>query len=162
VAPWFGRIGWWGTGGGVVALDEFDVYKAANQTVNNSTTIQDDDDLVMALGANEVWGFQMLFYVDSTSAADFKCAFSIPAGASGFYRGAAQNGATEAGWLLDDLTTEQPVGHNTADDSVYHIVGVVINGANAGNLQFRWAQSTMTAVNTIVRAGSWLSGRRLA
>ena len=40
------------------------------------------------------------------------------------------------------------------------ITGVLVNGANAGTLQFKFAQDAATASDTTVYAGSFLEYRR--
>jgi hypothetical protein len=43
------------------------------------------------------------------------------------------------------------------------VQGIVVNGANAGNLQFQWAQGAVDAgVATTVFTSSWLLARRVA
>src|SRR5690606_26427777 len=57
-------------------------YKTEDETVNNSATLQDDDDLSFAIGANEVWAVEIYVQVNSSSSADFKYALSVPSGAT--------------------------------------------------------------------------------
>ena len=52
-------------------------------TVNNSTALQDDDDLTFAIAANETWHVRMPLIVTTNTAADFKLMIDVPAAAAG-------------------------------------------------------------------------------
>lgn len=140
------------------------LYKASDETVNNSDVLQNDDDLILPLAANEVWAFQCFLSYDSAANADIKVAFTIPAGASFVwqpqYRDAADAWTVTTGVASGTSVTFGGAGAGTVRG--VWIMGFVINGANAGNLQLQWAQGTQQASNTIVKAGSWLLGYRAA
>src|SRR5262245_12791739 len=54
--------------------------KTSDETVNNSTTLQNDDNLLLAVTANEIWQFKLCILYNSSTAADFKMAFTFPSG----------------------------------------------------------------------------------
>lgn len=140
------------------------VYKSANEIVNSSTTLQDDDALFLPLAANEVWAFTLFLLYDSDAAADIKFAFTVPSGATLHARRLwySYDYATilEGNYAAGD---ESPAGAPASGTPIsLRSRGVVINGANAGNLQLQWAQRVNTAVDTIVKKGSWLKATRLA
>ena len=58
------------------------VYKSADETVNASSTLQDDDELTFAIAANEVWEFSCVLAYVSNTTADIKFQFSLPSGAT--------------------------------------------------------------------------------
>lgn len=146
------------------------VFKAADETVNNSTTLQDDDDLLLAVGANEVWAFELLLHATSNSSSTgFKFDFAIPSGAAGFHithadgNNAGVDGEPET-FVVNNLATDVSVTTSTTDPDfrVILIKGTIDTAGTAGNMQFRWAQNTATAEDTTVKAGSWLIGHKLA
>lgn len=135
--------------------------KTSDETINNNDTLQNDDTIVQAIGANEEWAFDILLDITTTATADFKFSFTLPASASGTLIALYQEdnvtmtavgtnpiagaGAVTGTFLLDDAATE----------GVLHIKGSVLNSTNAGNIQLQWAQSPATVTDTIVRAGSY-------
>lgn len=155
------------------------VRKASNETVNNSTVLQNDDALLFALAANEVWDFELLLLVDGATGADIKIAFTVPALATvGWYSYAPQlaetgvpitnasgTAAVRFGGHVTGSATSLSVGTmGTGGTNVTGILvkGSVVNGANAGNLTLQWAQVTATGSDTIVMAGSLLTARRVS
>lgn len=134
------------------------VRKTADETVNNSTTLQNDNELFFAAGANEVWVGRILLILRIKSASGFKFHLSAPAGATGEVVSSGppeitlseqQIGASEA--LSNELHGKTPV------DSVGRamiITFVVKMGSTAGNIQVQWAQLAAVAENTDVEANS--------
>ena len=141
------------------------VRKTANQTLNTSIALQDDDDLKIALAASETWFFEAFIVCGGPSAADIKFAFTVPAGAtllwgaSGPLLGA---GGTHA--EFDVATSSAAVvsyDTETGTDRSVHIRGTAINSTTAGDLQLQWAQNLSDGTNITVFANSWLKGQRL-
>ncbi len=138
------------------------IIKSADETVTNSTTLQDDDDLVLAVGANEIWLVRGFFIVDAPTAGDFKVGWTAPASPTvlrlGFF-GEATSGVSHVGYT-------STVAINAEWDSIpmingYHSV-YLENGSNAGNLQLQWAQVVADATGAIVKKGSWLECIQIA
>ncbi|MBI4496319.1 MAG: hypothetical protein HY689_00235 [Chloroflexi bacterium] len=151
------------SGGAVFGSPQI-VRKTSDETVNNSNTLQNDDELFHALAANEVWEFRCLIlrsYTDGTP--DIKVAFTVPTGATLTWRTVTRAAGSAT-------TDETPVGASGSAASQESIVspmlmvleGLVINGANAGNLQLQWAQNTAHASDTKVLANSVLILHQLA
>ena len=140
------------------------VRKTADETVNNSIALQNDDDLKFAVAAGETWEFEVVALVTSAAAAGLTFDFAIPA-ASTFGRKQYE--------LWDDTTIRAQGSDALEDDSVYAgavaalasdeliIRGVFVNGVNAGTVQLRWAQTVADASNTQFLIGSYLKARRL-
>jgi len=137
------------------------VRKTANETVNNSTVLQDDDHLFFPILANEIWDFLILLKVQIKAASDFKFTITAPAGAGG--------GFNKVHLLVTSGYCPVPTSFG-ADDGVIDavdrtiycwVIGIVENGANAGNIRVQWAQQTAVAENTVVEANSFLTARRL-
>ena len=132
------------------------LYKAADETVNNSTVLQNDNDLLLSVGANEKWLIKMILRITSSAVADFKFLFTVPAaGAIKGYR------SGEVGMLTGvnnpiaplDLTASSVLECGAADRWC-EVVGIYSGGANAGTLQLQWAQSTAEVSNTTLLATS--------
>ena len=59
------------------------VRKTADETVSNSTVLQNDDHLVLSVGASDVWDILMVLRINSSAVADFKWVFTVPASGVG-------------------------------------------------------------------------------
>lgn len=134
------------------------VRKTSDEVVNNSTVLQDDDELYFAVGANEIWEFLLLLRVTTpTSGVDVDYSFTIPVAASllrceGYgVSNAEEDGTTEDTCDIIGASSEYCLMH-------YLYVG----GANAGTVQLQWAQHTATVEDTKVRANSFIIARKLA
>ena len=137
------------------------IVKEADETVNNSVAVQNDDELLFAVAANEVWQFEGLLVVSSNAAADFRLTFVGPTGAVGAWGATAYNSglATTQSGSGGDLAGEGTHAITGTTDGAYTVFrfwGGIHNGANAGNLTLQWAQGTVNASDTIVHAGSYL------
>src|SRR5687768_10689987 len=63
------------------------VRKSADEIVNNSNTLQDDDALLLAIGASQTMTFAIYVVYDSGATPDFKCTVTGPAGSVGYFSG---------------------------------------------------------------------------
>ncbi len=139
------------------------VYKAADETVNNSATIQNDDALLWATTASAVYEFIMTLYITGVdTTADFKCGWTAPAGATMLW-GRQTNGAA-TGY---SPTAALAVGDTDSSGSIngtwiIRYNGIVFTGATTGNVQFKWSQDTAGATNLKVLTGSNIVFRRMA
>ncbi len=127
------------------------VVKPSDETISSNATLQNDDALLFAVGANEKWQFEGFLRWTTTAAADFKLQFTGPSGSVGFYTieeitGGIGNGGSEL---------NSPLTYTAASGSAF-FRGAIANGGTAGNLQLQWAQNTSDASNTTVHAGSYL------
>lgn len=138
------------------------VRKTADETVNNSTTLQDDDALKLALAADEVWEFVLLVLVNTPTNADVKFAITVPSGAS-FYVIAHGLDAAGAAWIgLRTDSTAFGVYGGGADNFPIVIRGTVVCGSTAGDLQLQWAQNSAQSADTKVLANSALKATKIA
>lgn len=130
-------------------------YKSSDETINNSTTFQNDDAVLFAIGSNEVWRFYTEIYWNSGATPDLKFQWSLPSGATmywtDFFNGNTVN--TEA-------STEVMTGAGAI--RVIYYTGVVFNSTNAGNVNLQWAQNTQDPTDSKVLAGSYIIATRLA
>ena len=135
------------------------VQKTTNQVVNNSATLQDDNELKWYAGANENIYFQcVLEQLSASTVPDLQVAFTVPAG--GALRWGPSNGikvdtADAVVAQTQTLVSGTPVtfGSTTSRRQIV-IEGSFENGSTAGYLQLRWAQAVATAVNTTVYGGA--------
>jgi hypothetical protein len=147
----FGDCAAGGGGGGAVGTT---VVKTANETVTNNITPQNDDHLFFPVGANETWAFRFTLYANVNATPDIRFAVTAPAGATCVVNFIDAEGATSNGNYGCGVTSASVPG-NTAND-VYEVVGTVVNGANAGNVQLQWAQNASNAAAVTVLSGSSL------
>lgn len=139
------------------------VRKTADETVNNSATLQNDDVLLLAMAANETWYFTVsLAYLGNTTS-DFQWAFTVPTGAT-LRWGCSPVKQNISGLMVQcDSVTGSGTGDTVQADTTHMqltVHGVVVNGGTAGNLQLQWAQATATVVDTIVRVNSYLEAHK--
>lgn len=150
----------WGWVGGGPVWYPSNKTKTADEIVNNSTTLQNDDHLAWAIGINECWYFDWLLYFTIGSGdPNIKMAFTVPAGASGFLRCHVDESPDGVGTTTTvdvqsaTITTTFNLGAAGTLTSV-HLKGFVINGANAGTIQLQWAQNSAVASNLTLKLGS--------
>jgi hypothetical protein len=150
-------------------LENLFARKSADQTVNNSTTMVDAADLVVSVAANAVYLVDTGIYYVSNTAADIRFGWTVPAGASGSWHvggagGSIADGSTDTGgrWGIVSWGTANSAGGSAAVDLVAQPGGMLVVGATAGTLQFRFTQQAAIAVDTTVRANSWLKAERVA
>jgi len=159
----------WQVQGGVwvdispVVPDVVMVRKTADETVNNSNALQNDDELTLTVGANEVWDIFLLLEITTGAAPDFAYAFTVPTGGviTGFVAGTIGALASALVAIAPlDLTTPHYID-GTINNNWACLWGRYIGGANAGNLQLQWAQKTADASDTTLHANSYIIAHKL-
>jgi hypothetical protein len=158
-------------GNGVAGNPSIDVNQAFARTsadvTNNTTSLANVTGLSFAIGANEVWAFEVNCRIGSSSAAGAKYGFTVPSGATieGICFG---TGSTATGFLTDRISAGATAGatFNTAGITtaaacaILRITGVVANGATPGTVQFQ--QLKVTSGTATVYANSMLTAWRVA
>ena len=139
------------------------VAKASNETVNNSSGMQNDNELFFSVFPSEKWMVRYVLRVNNSASAtpDFQYQFALPA--SGTW------GATHvAGTGTSLLGIAQSGGTALSVDSgavTYYIIGeaVITISSTAGTANLQWAQAVATAADTIVTGSdlSYLAAQRL-
>ncbi len=145
----------WATGGATL------VIKTADETVTSSTTLQNDDHLLFALAANKTYLVKTTLLISATDAnPKFKCKWTVPTSCTMFWgpAGGSQWGGVLALNVETDTLTNIAVPASTTG-LLY--LALVRNGANAGNLQFQWAQENSDASDTKVLKHSSLTIREM-
>ncbi|MBI3274039.1 MAG: hypothetical protein HYZ69_02750 [Candidatus Colwellbacteria bacterium] len=139
------------------------IRKTSDETVNNSTTLTNDNELFLAMAANETWFFKVLFMHIGNITADINVAFTIPTGATLVWgcsgtRQLSDGNIGGCGAITTSGGAQSYAAFTTVETVV--LTGVVVNGGTAGNLQFQWAQNTATAVDTKVVTDSYLEAHK--
>lgn len=150
------------------------VLKSTDETVNNSLTLQDDDELLLPnLEINSTYLVRsMLIYTSVTATPDLKLAFTIPTSSTWKWTPRClQVGATTANDNINFglLTGTANTGSNPAGTivtangtTVAFPIGILRTAGTAGTLRLQWAQNTQTAENTTVKADSWIMAEKVA
>lgn len=145
------------------------VRKAADETVSNTTTLQNDDTLLCALPASGTFVFELDLLYSATTVADLKYAFNAAAGASltvwgiGLAVGATTLDGNLRANFAQGLANDRSLGGIGATTVVPAVIrGEIVPGGTAGNLTFQWAQQNLEVSNCIVRASSRLQVWRVA
>lgn len=138
--------------------------KGSDETVNNSATLQDDNDLVWTLEASATYVISIYLSYNSGATPDIKFGWTVPTSSTlrwGFI-GVDTALALKAGAasVLNSGSVE-PFGGDAAERYL-QIHGSIVTSTTAGSLILRWAQNTANASNTIVRSGSWGIVRKMA
>lgn len=132
--------------------------KDSNETVNNSNTYQDDDELLLSVEANlRYQGFCQVVF-SSATAADYKMFLNLPSGATAtdwsyVYQGTADIASASSGVIVP--------GSGVGSKDVLMWSGILTVGATAGAATWRWAQSVADATDTVVYAKSFFKLTRV-
>lgn len=139
------------------------VRKTADETVTGSTTLQNDDQLLFAVAANEAWIFELWVVFDGDASGDAKFSLVGPTGCTILWNAMVwpttftgteplyQYYATAGG----DASAKEAGTIGAGFGCPIHIKGTIVNAATAADLNFRWAQKVATGSLT-VKANSWL------
>ena len=152
----------------VTASDVAQLYatKTATESVTNSTTLQNDDELFVTLEASTTYQVDLVMLYDGAAAGDFKVGFTGPTAATlqGVVVGITPAGATSG----DDVTAYAVLGTannfgavGTGTTLGMHFSGLLRTSTTVGALTVQWAQITASATATRVFADSYLALRRI-
>ncbi|GAA0348744.1 hypothetical protein PV735_31560 [Streptomyces turgidiscabies] len=146
-----------------------EVVKSTTETVTNSTTFQDDDELFLPALVNAQYRFDLLLLHSSGTTGDFKMRFTAPAGATvnwGVHNvhvgQTSSTTVTSVSFPSRVLSDQQDMGGGNLAGTTAFISGVLTTAAAAGNLRLQFAQIVSDAAATQVRAGSTLRMKRIA
>lgn len=144
------------------------VRKTANESVTSSTTLQDDDHLLLSVAANATYLVELMLIYDGATTGDIKIVFTMPSGATfdGLPGGVTTGAATQSASvkLAHIQSTEEglgAVGTGAGNRVVAHAIGVLQVGSTAGTFRLQWAQLASDVTATTVLANSWMALRRV-
>lgn len=163
----------WLVGRATTDDDEF-VWKTSDETRSSTDTLADDSELAVALVANANYIIDVVALYTSNDTADFKCAIEftgtvedftgiVDRPSSGPLDNAVNGGAEVQAFTgaTGAFGTIPLSGNNTANTyGGVRYTGLLQVGASGGVLKFKWAQNTLTASNTVVKAGSYIVAER--
>lgn len=141
------------------------VRKTADESVVSSTAFQDDDQLLMAVAANEIWRFELMLIV--TGLFDIQCRFTFPSGRIdgsgwGINAGTSTIELHNLGSGSSPSLTFSGRADSTSVPRTHHLAGLLANGGSAGNFTLQWAQGTSGGTATILKTNSTLWAAKLA
>lgn len=144
------------------ALDTQNLRKAADETVNNSTALQNDDHFLFAAEAGKTYvGEFFLIFTTVNSAIDCKIGFSFPAGTMS-YGLTAMDPAVAAGVIGSGnygafsaaVSGVSAIAGGVASAETIVRVSFTYACTTDGTVRLMWAQNTLTASNLTMKAGS--------
>ncbi len=137
------------------------IVKSGAETINNSATLQDDNDLFVDLAVG-TWRVELIAHLTSNTTADFKSAWTTTGTITALARTTLGGGSSLS--VVTDMTvrmqglaigTPNDVGANGTSTNIYR-EDLLLDVSVAGRLQYQWAQNTATVVDTILTAASRL------
>lgn len=141
------------------------ISKTADETINNITTLQNDDELYFTMKAGKMYIFEFRLLVSNANSAtpDWKSSISNSTYSSAY----AQISGSEGGGTVfpqmstTDFTTPGAL-NNTAvsadanyDFNVW-IQGIITDNGSGGTVKLFWAAFTTGAINLTVKKGSYV------
>lgn len=144
------------------------VRKTADESVTNSTVLQNDDQLFLPVlngGIYKIEGYIVYNTTSTAPAAGIQLRMTGPTGVGNWnFLGLSGGGTTDTGSVRMSMSSNGVVStrttSNNAGDIVAYLRGVFLPTAD-GTLQFEWAQQAANVAATIVRANSWLELTRV-
>lgn len=140
------------------------IRKPSDETVNGSSTLQNDNDLIVPITADVPTLFKAVIYYTSNATPDFKHDFALSTGtvtqAWRQHIGLGPTTAVIQASQVADLSTTIINAGAGGSALVVRIEGYV-HGSATANMIFRWAQNTSDASDTVVKAGSYIAYRAL-
>jgi len=133
------------------------VVKTSTETVNNSTVLQNDDELFFSYDASAIYDFDLTLYYTIKLSSDLKFGFLV-------------GDVTDLRW---SFYSQMGSSYNYASSSVYSLtVGsdqtdrvLTVHGTfrsgSAGTINFQWAQNTAISEDTQILQKSYIVFRRL-
>lgn len=147
------------------------VRKTSNETVTSSTTLQNDDQLMLPVAASAVYIMDaVIFYSGHTAnLGGLKLGWTGPSGATMRWNNFANNFGVAPAETQYNISSE-PIGGTprgigtigAGNIAACRPSGTLAVSTTSGNLQLQWAQWLSNAVGTIVHADSVLRLFRIA
>ena len=139
------------------------VVKAVNESDNSAGVLQNDDELVVTMLANQTWRFDMVLLVSSTiplAGVDLDFDFTFPAGATYMLtHDIHESGATLSSGYTTEASGVSQVNYNTVNVNLIFFHGWVKTAGAGGDFQLQWA-STHNGTTIWVYAGSYLAAKQ--
>ena len=127
------------------------IIKSPTENVNNTTTLQNDDELLAGLDPSQKYIFVINLLVNSSAVADLKLGWSVPSGATIRY-GSVNNTPVGVG---TESGTATIAGAGAARFT--RLVGEITMGSTRGTVNRQFAQNTAEVSNSGILVGSTLT-----
>ena len=145
------------------------IRKTINETINNSVTLQDDNDFTFAIGSNETWLVQMVIYISAIAGGaapdGIRITWHLPAGASMLLMGLLDDADFRAVFDRDFGTTPGTAvvidANQTAAPLILRVHAVLRNAGTAGTATFQWAQNLINASDLTFAIDSFMVAHRV-
>jgi len=134
--------------------------KYVDQSIASSTTLTNDNDLHLAIAANDSMVVDGYIHYHNTGSSSLRMAFTVPAGSAMdivIYTDDVALPPPET-WTLTSSGASTGDMAMTATDVVVHFYGIVISAGAAGNIQVKWAQGVSNATPATFKAKSFIRG----
>jgi hypothetical protein len=154
--------GYDGSGWVTVPYQPFTI-KTADENLTSNTTLQDDDELAIAVRASAWYGLNGMIRYAAGTTGDIKFGWSGPASAalqwawSGVDTSLASTNTGELG--IGDSSALGGAGSSFTQ--IARLTGFLQVAGTAGTLTFRWAQNTSDGTASSVKTGSWIQLTRM-
>lgn len=135
--------------------------KAADESVANSDTLQDDDDLIFPIGPNQTWVARWSIYATFLATGGAKVALAVPAGGASLFIARMQVDVDSFAAIASGEGSAVNLTGNGSDAFGFiELDATIVNGSTAGNVKLQWAQSTSDATATVFKAKSSMVARK--
>lgn len=149
--------------------------KTSDESVTNSTTLQNDDDLSFAIGANETW--EVIIQLEPTSETGdpkLKVALTIPSGTLHVFV-SGDHDEHRGDWLKTsgvsnskgikcdnhDDDDDSDKCHDNHHDDVVLLQGLIVGGSTGGTVHLQWAPDKSTSHTLTIKTNSYLKATRV-
>ncbi len=136
--------------------------KTANEAVNASTTLQNDDHLSFPIAANETWLVECVLHATFSAAGGLKVALNGPAGAT--IRTSAvinSDGIVPAHGSNATLAGEIVLSPALATAGLVQIKAIITSSSTPGTVNLQFAQNASDGTDTVLLANSYLKAVKL-
>lgn len=161
------------TAGEVLTADDVNTYlvntivarKSATESVLDSSTYQDDDDLSVSVAANSTYEFTLALRYDASTTGDIKFQLVGPAGSTiegVMVKNHASASSTTDVTVKEYSGAESAAGLGAGTTMALEVIGLAVIAGTAGTFKLQWAQNVAdAAVPTRVFSNSYICLRRV-
>ncbi|WP_433252841.1 hypothetical protein ACQPYK_08530 [Streptosporangium sp. CA-135522] len=137
--------------------------KSTTETVTNSTTLQDDDELFAVVQPNATYLWQLSIRTFGPPAADIRLSWSVPSGTVMHWSTQSPHTAQTNADASTISVNSLEAATDGADIATYAtslnpgqsiLVGACVVGSTGGTVQLRWAQTTANATGCQITGGT--------
>ena len=135
------------------AADFTTIDKSATETVNNSNTLQSDDELLFIAAANTDYLVELTLLLTTSAAQDMKWAWTL-VGMTWDGQWLAGDAVSHLNGVTSGTATNSPTAGANAISQMFQGTFVIHGGSTGGTCNFQWAQITSGVFDTKVLKNS--------